>query len=868
MAVTPLQNWGPLEDVNTAAATGVTQITAAAGITLAPNPITTIGTVALTTPVTIANGGTGQGTAPNAFKALAPLTTLGDTLYEDATPAPARLAGNTTATKKFLTQTGTGAVSAAPAWDDIAIGNLPAGILKADGTVPLTALWDAGNFNIKSRNSVNVFNVQAYGAVGDGATDDTVPIQNTIAAASAVKGTVLLASTATNQYKTTATIYVPHGVTIQGQSKITPGGTTNGGPCIVAFHNGAAVISLKGAQGVTLRDFGISSDNVTYPKTGLCLGRSGVGSAGGHHIENVIVQGYFSVASLYNVASEENVFINSWFDSLGGTQTRIAYYSEADTLAVDGMTTASFVSNYHFGVHISNHNAGVTHNLYYRIGDSGSGTWAHGWYGGYWPIGWGQVITVDFSGAGAATNAGPSIIFDGIGMGDSTATTGGVHITGVAGKTLYGLVINNCQFAINAGSYVLHDTITLRNAYISLPPALNGQTSTFGTVLDSYIDAGEGTLGLDKNLGVRTMAPTRVLDVNGEQRHRGIAAPAVSEANSGLIYFDSALNRYRVSMNTGAFVDLVGSAGLTGTGVATKLGYWTNATNLDSLANLYADAVNHRLGVKVAVPAYQIDCDGDINQTTGGVLRTNGERVFQSSLADAAVAVGQNVLGGTTNTDSTAVGIGAAQHLTAGTGNTAVGSSALHATTAGNDNVAVGRSAGLANTTGGNNVLIGATADVGAGNLTNAVAIGFGSNVAVSNGFVLGSAATLVGVRTSSPVVPLDVNGAVATRHLDIALANGLNSDIALTNASWIRITGPVAGFSLGGFTNGVDGRHLSVFNTTANAMTIVNEDAGSVAANRITTLTGGNVVLAARTSAATFCYEDNTDRWILLSYN
>lgn len=48
-----------------------------------------------------------------------PLTTLGDTLYENATPAPTRLAGNTTAVKQFYTQTGTGAVSAAPAWSSL-----------------------------------------------------------------------------------------------------------------------------------------------------------------------------------------------------------------------------------------------------------------------------------------------------------------------------------------------------------------------------------------------------------------------------------------------------------------------------------------------------------------------------------------------------------------------------------------------------------------------------------------------------------------------------------------------------------------------------------------------------------------------------
>jgi hypothetical protein len=54
-----------------------------------------------------------------------PMTTLGDLIYENATPAAARLAGNTASTKNFLTQTGTGAVSAAPAWGTIAAGDVP-----------------------------------------------------------------------------------------------------------------------------------------------------------------------------------------------------------------------------------------------------------------------------------------------------------------------------------------------------------------------------------------------------------------------------------------------------------------------------------------------------------------------------------------------------------------------------------------------------------------------------------------------------------------------------------------------------------------------------------------------------------------------
>jgi hypothetical protein len=68
-----------------------------------------------------------------------PLTTLGDLVYEDATPTPVRLAGNTTTTKKFLTQTGNGSISAAPGWSTILSADLAASpanakLLVSDGT--------------------------------------------------------------------------------------------------------------------------------------------------------------------------------------------------------------------------------------------------------------------------------------------------------------------------------------------------------------------------------------------------------------------------------------------------------------------------------------------------------------------------------------------------------------------------------------------------------------------------------------------------------------------------------------------------------------------------------------------------------------
>ena len=87
--------------------------------------------------VTIAQGGTGQTTAAAAYNALSPMTTTGDLEYESGTNTAARLAGNTSATKNFLTGTGTGSAANAPAWGTIAAGDLPAATTSAQGAVEL-----------------------------------------------------------------------------------------------------------------------------------------------------------------------------------------------------------------------------------------------------------------------------------------------------------------------------------------------------------------------------------------------------------------------------------------------------------------------------------------------------------------------------------------------------------------------------------------------------------------------------------------------------------------------------------------------------------------------------------------------------------
>jgi hypothetical protein len=113
-------------------------------------------TLGWTGTLSIARGGTGAATAVAAFDNLSPTTTLGDTIYHNGTDN-VRLAGNTTTTKQFLSQTGTSTVSAAPAWSTIAGTDVTGAALTSAndtnvtitlGGTPTTALLRAASITL------------------------------------------------------------------------------------------------------------------------------------------------------------------------------------------------------------------------------------------------------------------------------------------------------------------------------------------------------------------------------------------------------------------------------------------------------------------------------------------------------------------------------------------------------------------------------------------------------------------------------------------------------------------------------------------------------------------------------------------------
>jgi hypothetical protein len=96
-----------------------------------------------------------------------PMTTQGDIIFENATPAPARLAGPTSSTKQFLTSTGTGAAANNPAWGTIAAGDIPtlnqnttgtAGSISAANVITNSNLSQMAANTIKGNNTAGTAN--------------------------------------------------------------------------------------------------------------------------------------------------------------------------------------------------------------------------------------------------------------------------------------------------------------------------------------------------------------------------------------------------------------------------------------------------------------------------------------------------------------------------------------------------------------------------------------------------------------------------------------------------------------------------------------------------------------------------------------
>lgn len=113
-----------------------------------------------------------------------PFSALGDTLYSNAAGAPLRLAGNTTATLKFLSQTGDGfGSSAAPIWLEITPTTIGAVPTTRTITINGTALdlsanrtWSVGTVTSVAALTIGTTGTDITSSVADGTTTPVITL--------------------------------------------------------------------------------------------------------------------------------------------------------------------------------------------------------------------------------------------------------------------------------------------------------------------------------------------------------------------------------------------------------------------------------------------------------------------------------------------------------------------------------------------------------------------------------------------------------------------------------------------------------------------------------------------------------------------
>lgn len=288
------------------------------------------------------------------FNSFSPMTTLGDIIYENATPAGARLPGNTTATNKFLTQTGTGSLSAAPGWSVILNADVPTA-LSGKTYNGLTPTAVAVGFTLAGGTTSKTLTVPLDATVsGTNTGDQTISITGDVTASGstgALASTVgkingvSLAGLATGILKNATATGVPS-IAVSGTDYQAPGSyitaltgdATASGPgsaaATVVKVNGVAygtspstntVPVVTGANTVTYQtvpNAALANSTITIGSTSTSLGGTSATIAGLTLTAPVINGATSSGSTAINLSGNSGAFSSpTGANSLGGAVT-------------------------------------------------------------------------------------------------------------------------------------------------------------------------------------------------------------------------------------------------------------------------------------------------------------------------------------------------------------------------------------------------------------------------------------------------------------------------------------------------------------------------------------------------------------------
>lgn len=167
-----------------------------------------------------------------------------------------------------------------------------------------------------------VFNVKSYGAVGDGATNDTTAIASAIAAAAAAGGGVVRFPAGI--YLTNAITMTANGVTLRGDgNKAT----------IIKARQAGAIVTLSGCTGCFVEDIAIERADALFSSGGYSLVLTGCARCGGKDIRISYGSGGINVISSTRTHFRGTVLVEKL--AAGGATGFLRYEGTAGAPSVD-----------------------------------------------------------------------------------------------------------------------------------------------------------------------------------------------------------------------------------------------------------------------------------------------------------------------------------------------------------------------------------------------------------------------------------------------------------------------------------------------------------------------------------------------------
>ena len=724
---------------------------------------------------------------------------LGDTVYASASNTLAKLSGNTTATKKFMTQTGNGTISAAPVWSTIAFDDIGSGYtsgvtyLRYDG---VNVTWDAithsglsglswaGSGHVGTASSIAGFDVTgaaAYYAIGT----DIQAYDATLAALANYDTNGILVQTATNTFTgraitgTTDRITISNGngvsgnptidiaSTYVGQSSITTLGTITSGT-----WNAAVIGPTYGGTGIstyTLGDTIYASGTNTLAKlagnatgTKKFMTQTGTGSVSAAPVWNTIAfddlgSGYTSGTMYlsYDGASmswatvvssgtgDHTALSNLAWTSSGhtGTANRIAGFNSGGTTAY-----------YAIGTDLQAYDATLTALAAYNTNGILVQTAADTFTGRTIA---GTSSRIDVSN-GDGVSGNPTIDISATYVGQSSITTLGTITSG----TWNAAVIGPTYGGTGISTYTLGDT--LYSSATNTLAKLAGNTTTSKRFLTQ---TGTGSASAAPawsaitfdDLGSGYTSGTRYLSYNGSALTWSSLSPGGSDTN---IQFNDGgafggSNNFTYNKNTNV-VTLAGSTAFMTVTSGYTAGYkiggeWIMRYDT-TLNNIIIGNSDVTYGSITTANTNLFISSGGLGTTAAGYLATS--------------AAGNVAIGMSDNTNSHPL-----QNLSQGLYNMAIGQGALNRVTTGSYNVAMGNGAGYGITTGVGNIAIGSAAFASdtnkLGSSSYNVVIGYsalnnGSTVNFSGVIAIGYRALLNFAGTSDSILAIGVNSGIS----------------------------------------------------------------------------------------------------------